>query len=469
MRKMLISLITVSVFICFAAMPAVADWYEGEPYKMHYPQLPDYTYWGLDVNATWPMVLADDFLCTETGWIKDIHFWGSWRHDDEGWVDSFLVSIHANDPGPPSMPVMPPLWEQVITNYMIRPVDPFDYEGWYDPFTGDYFPGDHWMYHQINIFLPEDMWFYQQEGTIYWLNVSAFVDSLQYTRWGWKTSIEPQFMDDAVWAVVPDYFWHELYHPEEPQSLDLAFVITGDTIPPFADTCLTCTMDIRPDLVPCDNSVPIQFEITVTNCGNVAVPVYAEIYPTIGDCPTGFSFDFNINKQLTPNLIPGATFNGYYHYYGGDRCGMGLSLVAIWVDVGPAVNNWFASCCDEFHFTDPFSRYAGPPKGYWGGEGTMFYEVDPTEVIPSATELGQNYPNPFNATTIIPFELAESGNVSLKVYNLAGQLVETLVDGYMDAGYHSVDWSAYAYSSGVYFYKLQTTDNVITKKMNLVK
>ena len=89
--------------------------------------------------------------------------------------------------------------------------------------------------------------------------------------------------------------------------------------------------------------------------------------------------------------------------------------------------------------------------------------------IPTEFALNASYPNPFNATTVIPFDLAASGNVSLKVYNLAGQLVETLVDGDMSAGHHSINWDASSVASGIYFYKLQTENNVSTMRMNLLK
>ncbi|MBD3170214.1 MAG: T9SS type A sorting domain-containing protein, partial [candidate division Zixibacteria bacterium] len=56
-----------------------------------------------------------------------------------------------------------------------------------------------------------------------------------------------------------------------------------------------------------------------------------------------------------------------------------------------------------------------------------------------------------------------------KVYNLAGQLMETLVEGYMQAGHHSVNWDASTYSSGVYFYSLTAGDFSQVKKMTLVK
>ncbi|MBD3169861.1 MAG: T9SS type A sorting domain-containing protein [candidate division Zixibacteria bacterium] len=89
--------------------------------------------------------------------------------------------------------------------------------------------------------------------------------------------------------------------------------------------------------------------------------------------------------------------------------------------------------------------------------------------VPTSTALLSAYPNPFNASTTIPFEIAESANVTLKVYNLAGQVVETLVDGQMDAGQHVATWDASAVASGVYFYKLETGDYSTTRKMNLVK
>ena len=75
---------------------ANADWVSGDGYKMHFPQFPDESGW--DVNATWPVILADDWLCSDTGWIKDIHFWGSWRNGDVGQITSFKLSIHEDLP-----------------------------------------------------------------------------------------------------------------------------------------------------------------------------------------------------------------------------------------------------------------------------------------------------------------------------------------------------------------------------------
>jgi hypothetical protein len=93
----------------------------------------------------------------------------------------------------------------------------------------------------------------------------------------------------------------------------------------------------------------------------------------------------------------------------------------------------------------------------------------PEVLIPTVTCLHQNYPNPFNDETNITYTLAEPGNVTLKVYDICGRLVLTLLEGYEDAGPHLVTWEATNVSSGVYFYKLTCGDYSATKKMNLLK
>jgi sugar lactone lactonase YvrE len=83
--------------------------------------------------------------------------------------------------------------------------------------------------------------------------------------------------------------------------------------------------------------------------------------------------------------------------------------------------------------------------------------------------LSQNYPNPFNPSTTIRFAVAQPTQVSLKIYDLMGKEVASLVSGYISAGEHEVVWNAAYLASGVYFYKLQAGSFVQTKKMLLVK
>jgi hypothetical protein len=89
--------------------------------------------------------------------------------------------------------------------------------------------------------------------------------------------------------------------------------------------------------------------------------------------------------------------------------------------------------------------------------------------IPLAFDLGQNYPNPFNPSTEIVYSLPQRSNVSLKVYNLLGGEVATLVSRVQEAGRHTVSFDASALSTGVYFYRLEAGNVVISKKMAFIK
>ncbi len=91
------------------------------------------------------------------------------------------------------------------------------------------------------------------------------------------------------------------------------------------------------------------------------------------------------------------------------------------------------------------------------------------ESLPTNYELNQNYPNPFNPTTSISFTLSKVENVSLTVYNIIGQEVASLINGQMNAGLHVVTFNAAKLASGIYFYRLQTSDFVAIKKMVLLK
>ncbi|MDP4196139.1 MAG: YCF48-related protein [Bacteroidota bacterium] len=84
-------------------------------------------------------------------------------------------------------------------------------------------------------------------------------------------------------------------------------------------------------------------------------------------------------------------------------------------------------------------------------------------------ELTQNYPNPFNPSTTIKYSVPNEGKVSLKVYNLLGEEVATLVNQNQSAGTYSVNFDASSLSSGIYFYQLSSGNNVSVKKMMLVK
>jgi len=102
--------------------------------------------------------------------------------------------------------------------------------------------------------------------------------------------------------------------------------------------------------------------------------------------------------------------------------------------------------------------------------------VNEREVLPTKFALEQNYPNPFNPSTKLKYQLPVDSRVTLKVYNVLGQVVATLADETQSAGYKTVEWNASNVASGVYFYKLETVgtsdhDKSFTqvKKMLLLK
>ena len=114
----------------------------------------------------------------------------------------------------------------------------------------------------------------------------------------------------------------------------------------------------------------------------------------------------------------------------------------------------------------PFSGSA-PDLGAFEFSSTAL--VKNKESIVSDFILYQNYPNPFNPSTTIKFAIAKSSFVRLSVFDLLGREVSVLVNSKMETGYYSIIWDASKKSSGIYFCRLQSENNVIMKQMILIK
>ncbi len=89
--------------------------------------------------------------------------------------------------------------------------------------------------------------------------------------------------------------------------------------------------------------------------------------------------------------------------------------------------------------------------------------------MPTSFILMQNYPNPFNSTTNITYTILTASKVTLKIYNLLGQLIATLVDEQKDANTYVREFNASRLASGVYFYQIKAGNFYSTKKMVLIK
>lgn len=101
-------------------------------------------------------------------------------------------------------------------------------------------------------------------------------------------------------------------------------------------------------------------------------------------------------------------------------------------------------------------------------------EIGNLKPVPTDYSLDQNLPNPFNPSTTIKYQLPNSGDISLVIYNLLGQQIRTLVKESMDAGFHSVVWDGknelgHQVASGVYIYRLHTGDFSTARRMMLLK
>jgi hypothetical protein len=242
--------ILTAVLVAALTVSAFADWDESMPAK--WVQMPDLMETGIDINATEQFILADDFLCTEEGPITDIHIWGSWLNDflpfgEDPSAVRFTLSIHEDIPDSmsPTGYSTPGdvLWIETFDAGMfdVRVWQSDILEGWMDPPDYYIFPGDQvcWQYN----FYPQEP-FYQmgtpEQPVVYWLDVQAHpLDEQAF--FGWKTSID-HWNDDAVWGEGFEPYmgpWYELIYPPQhplyPQSIDLAFVITGEDEPDVID------------------------------------------------------------------------------------------------------------------------------------------------------------------------------------------------------------------------------------------
>ena len=104
--------------------------------------------------------------------------------------------------------------------------------------------------------------------------------------------------------------------------------------------------------------------------------------------------------------------------------------------------------------------------GFWYAyQQTTITDVENEETIPTVFKLEQNYPNPFNPSTRIKFAVPEKSNVLIKVYDILGSEVATLVNEEMDAGWYENNFNAAGLSSGVYLFRMEAGNFISTKKM----
>jgi plastocyanin len=114
-------------------------------------------------------------------------------------------------------------------------------------------------------------------------------------------------------------------------------------------------------------------------------------------------------------------------------------------------------------------NFHGQIFGMTGVINAQAVGIKQIETVVPKYELKQNYPNPFNPTTIINFNIPQKSLVTLKLYDISGREIGTLVNSELNSGGYSVDFNGEKYASGIYIYKLQADNFTDVKKMTLIK
>ncbi len=194
--------------------------------------------------------IGDDWMCSETGYVEDIHFWVSWKEDivPQNLDIEFHVRIFSDIPAADSYTgySMPGtlLWQSTFApgSYVYEEV--FEHpQGWLRPIppNAGHSLWDHEICYKVDILNIPDP-FLQTEGTVYWLVLSADM-SETVPQIGWKTSLD-HFNDVAVWYNPPSAWgWQPLLDPITQHGLSLAFVINGTPVPPTFDLIVVASPD----------------------------------------------------------------------------------------------------------------------------------------------------------------------------------------------------------------------------------
>jgi hypothetical protein len=225
-------LIFLSLFL-FLALIVSADWIPEDGHKMHFPQTPKLQD-GLDISFG-DFLVGDDWQCSSTGTVDDIHFWISWNNNAIQTIENIYVAIGSDIPASESSTGYStpgdPLWDrlfipqdQEVEIVTQTPVE----QGWFDIQQGVITGEIHDLWQQVNI---TDIInpFTQYEGSIYWLVIGITVQSSEGepSNAGWKES-GLHWNDNAVWLTFsPGEEWIELVKPDG-SPIDLAFVITPE-------------------------------------------------------------------------------------------------------------------------------------------------------------------------------------------------------------------------------------------------
>jgi hypothetical protein len=364
-------------------------------------------------------VLADDWICTETGPIREICFAHSWKNDIEGTIIGIWVYIYDNNAGIPGSL----LYSQYKTVW-----DTYEYTGledWYDPYTNTFLADNHNSFYKRKLILNPP--FIQTNGTHYWLSIIPIVAGVEEI--GWKTSI----IDPINRAVYFDTAWELL-----PYS-GLAFKLASTTDEPCPvelssfTAISTVSSQVELKWVTQSETNLLGYNIMRSNTSNAsdAVCCNSNVIPS----------NNTSTEQIYTYLDSEAQTQSSYWYW--------LQSVEM----------------------DGITDYHGPVFVTTGNP----QNPDTPPITVDATILHDAYPNPFGSSTKIAYDLPSPSNVKLEVYNLKGEKVRTLENisrktgGAFSCTWDGLDDNGKEIPSGIYLYRLQTDNFIQTKSAIFMK
>jgi hypothetical protein len=459
--------------------------------------------------------VADDYECRQPGYISEVRFWTAYKNDLYlSFIEKFTLRVFSNLPDSlsPSGFAQPDsqLWIGYFPyyEYDINVWAPDIREGWYEG-NSHQFPADTVCY-QVTIPIPPEESFYQtgtpESPQTYWLAICA-ADLHYIDDYGWKASYEhwnAPAVHGCAWGGPCEWDGQLFYPPTHElsgQQMDMAFQI-------ISDPGLEFDYGDAPD-DPEFGGYP-----TLYANGGARHVIGGPWLGAMADNPDGELDGQPDTQALGDNTHDQNDENGVQIpvlYLGQDadvvvEVNGGGGFVQGWIDYNQD-QAWDASemviaqslpdGTDTLKISVPdtaitgtsFARFRISSVGDLDpGDRAEDGEVEDYEVtiqdpatgvqegsIPKRFELYQSAPNPFNPTAVIRYDVpAGGGRITLRVYDVAGRLVRTLVDGVESAGEKRVTWDGRnghgsRVATGVYFYRMTAPGFVKTKKMVLLQ
>ena len=294
----------------------------------------------------------------------------------------------------------------------------------------------------------------------------ALTSDMTWSWWGWGSC---EVADGHVTLVgAPDAFGNNTSWLQIDQSIDGNAVMTPDSATIYLKVKFTTTG------TPSDGD---QIHITVATAPDFLTSL--NVY-TVVSSPVGIIGDFYFGTNVSAGTPHPAI--GYDSWFW-EKIVVNGDSVSIWAFADGEAP---ADTATWTYTTDNVAVGAGAPTllivgvtdddssaihidEFWYNETPTGMSISDDAPIASRYELGQNYPNPFNPITHIRFNIPETGNTKLTVFNIMGEAVANLVDGVVSAGAHTVSWNAANMPTGVYFYRMESGNFTQTRKLLLVK